>query len=152
MKGRPRSVEREVAAQLSVIGRSPVERIPVLGRTGPDITYCPPLNLIVDVKSRKACPVSMLANARCLFRAGDLIGVRLEDLLWAPIAMNGEPRPLSKTVAAWLDHMEEWTRAHEPDGISAIILHRPRMPIGHATVIIYQSDWKKLCQRLNQAN
>ncbi len=59
MKARPRCVERSVAEALSSILNTPVERIPVLGRTGPDLTYHPPLNLIVDVKSRINVPVSI---------------------------------------------------------------------------------------------
>jgi hypothetical protein len=152
MKARPRGVEREVASclsnLLSDIGSPTIERIPVLGRTGPDLTYHPRLNLIIDVKSRKAVPISMLAHARCPFRAGDLIGVRLEDLLWYPGALQGAPRPLSKVVLDWWNHMDEWTRQYVPEGISALVLHRPRMPIGHSTVIFSVKDRKELCHRL----
>jgi hypothetical protein len=45
--------------------------------------------------------------------------------------------------------MDEWTRANEPDGISAIVLHRPQMPIGHSTVVISLQDRSKLCHRLS---
>ena len=153
MKGRPRSVEREVAAYLTQIlsdAGTPLVRIPVLGRTGPDITWNE-VKLIVDVKSRKACPLGLLAGpGEELFTDNGLIGIRLEDLrsvLKKPL-QAGPVTPASKTVTDWLNHMQEWTRANEPDGISAIILHRPRMPIGHATVIISYSNRSTLCKRL----
>ncbi len=155
MKARPRSVEREVAAALSElfrqIGRAPVERIPVLGRTGPDISYND-LQLIVDVKSRLKVPACLLASEKPFVTDDFLfLGFRLEHLLtleqdthpWAP-----ECHTSSKTVREWWEHMNEWTLVHEPQGVSAIVLHRPRMPIGHATVIIHSLDRSRLCQRL----
>lgn len=65
MKARPRRAENRVAEVLSKIfsdvGKSPVKRIPVLGREGPDITWNE-VKLIVDVKSRKANPKMMFAD------------------------------------------------------------------------------------------
>ena len=154
MKGRPRSVEREVAAcltkLLSDIGRcpEPLVRIPVLGRTGPDITYNS-LKLIIDVKSRKAVPACMLAGPGQLIGTFDgLLGFRLDELPNFSEHWILSPAQSSKIVMDWLNNMEEWTRANEPDGISAIVLHRPRMPISHSTVIISSSNRSKLCQRL----
>jgi len=52
-------VEVRVAEILSEIfsdaGKDPVERIPILGRTGPDISHNQ-IELIVDVKSRHQVP------------------------------------------------------------------------------------------------
>ncbi len=157
MKARPRSVEREVAAFLTQLlsdTGNPIERSPVLGRTGPDLTYHPPLNLIVDVKSRLKVPASLLAPKLCPFETEDgLYGFRLEDLphIWV-LDTSAAIRPASKVVRDWWNHMDEWTKAHETTGISAIILHRPRMPIGHATVIIHSSDRSELCLRLTSLN
>ncbi len=154
MKARPRSVEREVAAFLSRLlsdTGNPIERIPAPGRTGPDLTYHPPLNLIIDVKSRLKIPACMLADARTPFETLDsLYGIRLEELLTiSTVRVSAfNLRVSSQTVVNWWNHMDEWTKAHEPTGISAIILHRPRMPIGHATVIIKLSDRSELCLRL----
>ncbi len=151
MKARPRSVEREVAAFLTQLlsdAGNPIERIPVLGRTGPDLTYHPPLRLIVDVKSRLKVPASHLAGTCCPFETEDgLYGIRLEELLYLPV-FGTTDHPASKTVTDWWKHMDAWTKANEPTGISALILHRPRMPIGHATVIINSSDRSELCLRL----
>jgi hypothetical protein len=149
MKARPRSVEREVAAFLTELLNEPIVQIPVLGRTGPDLTYHPPLKLIIDVKSRKQVPLAALAGDKPLITADGLLGIRLENLSDGRAAfLAAEQRPASRIVRGWWNHMDEWTRANEPDGISAIILHRPRMPIGHATVIINCLDRSKLCQRL----
>ncbi len=154
MKGRPRRVEREVAAHLSKIfsdiGNTPVERIPVLGRTGPDITWNS-IKFIVDVKSRKAVPACMLASDYELLTTEDgLLGFRLDQMSHITEDWMTEPATQSsKTVKDWLDHMNEWTKVHEPDGISAIILHRPGMPIGNSTVIIFNSSRSALCKRLH---
>ncbi len=84
MKPRPCSVEREVAAKLTElsqqIGREPVERIPVLGRKGPDLSYND-IQLIIDVKSRLKVPQSHLAGILPFLTEDGLIGFRLEHLL-----------------------------------------------------------------------
>ena len=154
MKPRPRSVEREVAAALSAlfdsIHHAPVERIPVLGRCGPDLSYND-LQLIIDVKSRLKVPQSHLAGTLPFLTEDGLIGIRLErllDLSWQAAFHKAEPTPASRTVRSWWEHMDEWRRDHEPQGVSALVLHRPRMPIGHATVIIHSLDRSRLCQRL----
>jgi len=138
MKPRPRRVEREVAALLSnfflFIGYPPVERIPVLGRIGPDISLNE-LSLVVDVKSRIEVPVGAffdhVVSYRDLYYAVPLS--KLSDLLIS----EGEVVPFkSKQVDAWYAHMDEWTQNHQPDGISALVLHRPKLPYGRAMLIL----------------
>jgi len=154
MKSRPRSVERNVAAYLTQLlsdnGKitSPLHRIPVLGREGPDISYDKNVKLIIDVKSRLKVPACMLAGKSELLLA-DLFCFRLEDLLKLPHMGVTRSVEASKTVRKWWDHMDEWTRTNEPGGISAIVLHRPQMPIGHSTVVISLQDRSKLCHRLS---
>ena len=155
MKGRPRSVERKVAEHLtkilSDVGKcdKPLARIPVLGRTGPDITYNE-TKLIVDVKSRKAVPACLLAGDYDLLATEDgLLGVRLDQMSHIDETWMTIPTKSSKVVKDWLDHMDEWTKINEPDGISAIVLHRPGMPIGHSTVIISKEKLETLCHRLH---
>ncbi len=138
MKQRPRRAEREVAALLSEfflsIGCSAVERIPVLGRTGPDISINE-LGLVVDVKSRLEVPIGAFSD-RVVHYQGIYWAVplaKLSDLLIS----EGEEVPFkSKLVDAWYAHMDEWTKTHQADGISAIVLHRPKMPYGKAMFII----------------
>ncbi len=154
MKARPRSVERGVATHLSKlfkqIGHAPVERIAVLGRTGPDLSYND-IRLIIDVKSRLKVPQSHLAGLLPFLTEDGLIGIRLERLLelrWQIASFKAKLSPSSRTVWGWWEHMDDWRRDHEPQGVAALVLHRPRMPIGHATVIIHSLDRSRLCQRL----
>lgn len=138
MKQRPRRVEREAAKLLSdffrSIGCSPVERIPVLGRTGPDISLNE-LGLVVDVKSRLEVPLGAFFDhpvcCQGVYYAVPLD--RIADLLIS----EGDPVPFkSKQVDAWYAHMEAWTLVNQPDGISALILHRPKLPYGKAMLIL----------------
>ena len=84
MKARPRRAEREVARHLSsffeALGLPAVERIPVLGRTGPDITWNE-FKLIVDVKSRLSVPKGISIPKGKVYRGGlNWFGVRLEEI------------------------------------------------------------------------
>lgn len=148
MKRRPRRIESEVARHLTLFsqkrGCSPVERIPVLGRTGPDISINE-LELVVDVKSRKACPKSFELKPGEILRTDDgLIAVRLDELnLLYGNQRSSKEIPASVVVRRWLDHMDEWRQEHEADGISAIVLHRPGTRVSHAPFVIYRSERSK---------
>lgn len=82
MKRRPRRVEQKVAEHLTAffahLGLPEVKRIPVLGRTGPDIEINE-FGLIVDVKSRQSVPTQSFP------------GVAMNDVMvWAPLdQLNG---------------------------------------------------------------
>lgn len=151
MKARPRSVENQVAAALNqhfqTLAVAPVERIPVLGRSGPDLTTNE-LNLIVDVKSRLEIPRAIFIPLAVPFCFDDLTLVRLANLptLWdaqySPAAMDFS----SKLIRSYLAHMDEWTRANAPDGISCVILHRPKMPIGDSVAAIYSTSRRRLIE------
>ena len=84
MKATPRKAEREIALVFSQffsdIGMSPVERIPILGRTGPDITINE-ANLVIDVKSRKSVPVKMTAASGFIYHVDDVSYFQLNELL-----------------------------------------------------------------------
>lgn len=137
MKPRPCSVEREVAELLSEIyrkhGYSPVKRIPILGRTGPDIEINE-ANLVVDAKSRIAVPQSHMLRKgeRGIF--GDYLGIRLCEL----DRKEFKSRIIRPSLLArdWLMHMDEWRQIYLPNGISALVLHRPRTRIANATFIL----------------
>jgi hypothetical protein len=145
-----KDVERKEAAKLneilSGIGNfTPVERIPLLGREGPDLTVNES-KLVINVKSRERILTRLMAPAGRLIYIGDLVGFRLEHL---PVinflaACTTDPwAPLTE----WYCHMDKWTKQFQPDGISSIFLHRPRMPIGLTTVVIHINDfWRLQCQ------
>ena len=154
MKARPRHVEGEIAKRLSLFysqfGYKSVERIPVLGRTGPDIEVNE-MRLAVDVKSRIQVPKSMIVPPK-LARVFDvenqaLIGVSLESL--ALLDQNPAAEtvyPGSKVVLRWLLHMQAWADANACT--AALVLHRPKLAYSQSTFIIFQKDWRLLCQQM----
>jgi len=139
LKAVPRRAENLVAEQMNILfekmGATAVERIPVLGREGPDISINQ-LKIIIDVKSRKSVPASMLAGPGEMIEAEGMVGFRISDAGNLE-TLRRRATKTSSTVRKWLDHMNEWTRAHEPEGIPAIVLRRPGMPRQASTVIIY---------------
>jgi hypothetical protein len=143
-------VEVRVAEILSEIfsdiGIDPVVRIPLLGRTGPDISFNE-VELIVDGKSRREVPKGCLAVKGQALRLCDMLGFQLEDLpnLASLSPFTASP---SRLVAMWMSHMHEWKVNNVPTGITCVILHRPHMPVGQSTVIIYAKERNALCQRL----
>lgn len=155
MKARPRSVENRVADALNEhfksLAVSPVERIPVLGRTGPDISLNE-LGLVVDVKSRKEISKTIFFPLMCPFYFDGLLGVRLAnfDTLWEEEERDDRPPPFldfsSKMIRDYLDHMEEWTKEHAKGGVSCVVLHRPEMPIGSSVAVIYQTSRRRLIE------
>lgn len=138
MKQAPRRAERTIAEiltkKLSVY--DPIFRIPVLGKTGPDLTINE-FNLVVDVKNRLEAPKGYFLPYPAQF--GDLIGSPISEmeLLAGEILEVG---PISKTVNAWFAHMDEWRSKYHKRGITAIVMHRPnqtpRMPFGMSMFII----------------
>ena len=149
MKARPRRAEREIAKELSLffaeLGLPEVKRIPTTGRTGPDIEINE-FGLVVDVKSRLACPKTLFPIKGTFITAGDYVTMCINDLL--PCGKAMVPKAPSKMVADWYSHMEEWThkhyddwkikygKEHYPSGITAIIIHRPGMPYGSSAMVL----------------
>jgi hypothetical protein len=142
MKDRPRYVERETARRLTAlflsIGMSPVERIPVLGRDGPDISINES-KLVIDVKSRGKIP-SFCMKAEGIIQIGPLVGVRLRDLLKIADLPTSEDRGFTKQVLEWWAKLEFWKQQNYPAGITTIILHKPRVDILDATVVFHHLD------------
>jgi hypothetical protein len=145
-----KAVEVKVAEILSSlfsdVGHPPVQRIPILGRTGPDITYNG-IELIIDVKSRLEVPKSSLSTRGQLLRTGNMIGFCLADMLEMD-KLSPLPAEPSIIVSTWLSHMNDWKVEHLPTGIACIILHRPKMPVGDSTVIIYSHERNILWTRI----
>lgn len=149
MKARPRGVENLAAGQMNKIfiglGMSPVERIPVLGREGPDITINES-GLAVDVKSRIEVPKLLWKSNkghqanRPVLRQGGLLCVRLANLgcLYGDVSMSEDQLPGSKLVSDWLQHMAAWAN---PEGkVPAIVCHRPGMHTANAVFVMYAHD------------
>lgn len=153
MKARPRAVENRVADALNEHFKSlvvsPVERIPVLGRTGPDITLNE-LGIVIDVKSRKEISKAVFFPMIDVFQFDGFHAVRLANfnLLWDSPAFPEPPRLdfASKTIADYLNHMEDWTQVHAPSGVSCVVLHRPEMPIGASVAVIYSTSRRRLIE------
>ena len=139
MKSRPRRVEREIAKILTEKfiqhGYDPVERIPVLGRTGPDISLNA-FGLVVDVKSRIQVPKGCIVNEATMF--GDLIGIPVSEMdhLIEPVSDG----PVSILVQRWFWHMDLWRVSKAPSGITALVLHRPKLPYGESILIIHKTQ------------
>jgi hypothetical protein len=150
-----KSVERGAAEELnrilSCVGKfTPVERIPLLGREGPDLTVNE-TRLVINVKSRQKIHPRLLPEPFQLLFCGDLVIFRLAELscvntfLMEPAAVDG-----SKILRDWYDRMDRWTQEFQPDGISAIFLHRPRVPYGSMGVAIHFNNLRRLSCNLNK--
>ena len=147
MKSRPRYAENRIAKELTDILGAPFERIPVLGRTGPDLTVNS-TQLVIDVKSRKSCPKTYFCKGM-IHKTTHHCSVALSDLQnFAELpAMS---RHYSIIVGRWLDHMHAWTIENVPNGITALIIHRPGMPYGESRLIFYHSDIGNLMSLLRK--
>lgn len=158
MRARPRRAENRVAEELSKWfishGFSPIERKPIIGRTGPDFTFNE-LKLVIDAKSRIQVPTSYIgiptSEMICYFgEADNLLGVSLQSL--DLILTDQEPETNwfdSKIVFRWYYHMKEWQINNMPDGITALVLHRPGMHFDKASFIISEEDRKVLYDRIS---
>ena len=140
MKARPRSVERRVAEYLTEFsvskGCSPIERIPILGRTGPDLTINE-LGLVIDVKSRLCVPKFIFPPEWYFVWFGELAAVRLKDLdALSKHNLSVKIEPSSVMVDRWFNHMDEWRKDKMPSGITVLVLHRPSMDIKSNAFVI----------------
>jgi hypothetical protein len=149
-----KAVERGVAEEfnhiLSDVGRfTPVERIPLLGREGPDLTVNE-TGLVINVKSRQSIHPRLIPDAFQLLFCGDLVIFRLSDLAsFHSFLAKPVPAARSQTLQNWYDRMDKWTQEFQPTGIPAIFLHRPRMPYGRCGVAIHYDHIRRLSCNLN---
>ena len=149
MKRRPRRIEQMVAERLTsrfaIMGMSPVERIPVLGRTGPDITINES-KLAIDVKSRLAVPVGSytIRDGKIYEDPTGLLYVKLKSflLIYSDNLSTSEHLFTSVAVRDWLDHMAEWSK--ENDSFPAVVIHRPGTWVDNAVFVIYADDRLRL--------
>jgi hypothetical protein len=152
MKSRPRRIENQVASQLSTFyrehGLPAVQRVPVIGRTGPDLSVSG--DIAVDVKSRLKVPKGFVIEPGNVMQFDGMIGARLGELdLLLDLDHFVRQGQTSKQVRGWLDHMGEWVTRELPGGIPALVLHRPGMWVEHAGFIINLSDRRKLYDKCN---
>jgi hypothetical protein len=152
VKGRPRSIEREVAHWITRLsapkGYAPVHRIPVLGRAGPDLTINE-FGLVIDVKSRLSVPESVFVNLHGMIALAGLVGVRLDDLgllLDPTIKPWYFPKP-SIVVQRWFNHMDEWRREYRYGDVTCLVLHRPGRHVNTSTLIVAADERYKLYDR-----
>jgi len=157
MKLTPRRAENAVAKLLSehfaILHMAPVERIPVIGRRGPDISINQS-NLVIDVKSRKEVPMMVATvppNTVVQYDNG-FVGVQIESF---PMLYERQTPDLvihksSKAVQDWWTHMDEWTKENKPDGFSCLALRRPKMPHGKTLVVISQNDWRHFYEHIQR--
>lgn len=151
MKGRPRRIENEVAAWITQLstpkGYAPVERKPVIGRTGPDITINE-YGLVIDVKSRISVPKGIFVGPLEMIALAGLVGVRLDQL--SLLTVPYEPTCIRKpsiVVQRWFDHMDGWRRQYCPEGVTALVLHRPGRHVHTSTLIVSAEERRKLYDR-----
>ena len=147
-----KAVERATAAALNAVlsdvgNFTPIERIPLLGREGPDLTINE-VGLVINVKSRAIIPPRLFPQAKQLLHISDLVCFRMEDLCRvSSFPILAAATPSWKKLKDWWEFMDKWTKEFQPDGITAILIHRPRMPIGHMGIAIHFKDLRRLqCQ------
>ena len=81
---------------------------------------------------------------------GEYVGVRLCEL--ERESFKSQLIRPSLLVLSWLKHMDEWTREFMPNGISVVILHKPKTKIANATFIVKPEDWRKVCQIMHRSS
>jgi hypothetical protein len=149
-KGVERAAAIELNHILSDIGKfEPIERIPINGREGPDLTVNE-TGLVINVKSRKCIPDRLFPKPYQLLQFGNLVGFHAEQLYLAPQFEVTANLPSWKMLQDWYDRMESWTLTNQPDGISAILLHKPRMPYGNMAVVVHYDNLRRLQCNLNK--
>jgi len=159
MKARPRYVERKVALYLTdnlfaPLGFDPVERVPVIGRTGPDLAVNGS-GLAIDVKSRLEVPAGLweIQKGQITRIGGRMLGLYLKDirLLAGDLTISEDQIRSYKTIDGYLDHMAGWCSEWH---IPALVLHRPmrhpEMKIANAVFVMYKNDFGRLNARLSK--
>lgn len=153
MKQRPRRVENRVAEYLTEWSTKEKDhwvflRRPAMGRTGPDIEYPNPYEMVIDVKSRKIIsdmPWKITDLDRTIkWQVSNWYMCRLDNLE-ALYRINWNRYDWhSGVVNGWLEHMCDW--AGENGGIGMLVLHKPRKPIGSSIAVLRTQDWLRLME------
>lgn len=155
MKARPRAAENRIAKELnkvfSDLNITPFERIPVLGRTGPDLTINE-LGLVVDVKSRLECPKGLFVRAGKGYLIPEALRVyHLSDVGKNDADLDWGLMRTSKMARNYFYHMDAWTHEqNNPDLITAVVLHRPGMAYANAVLIMRSTDRLRLLEKIER--
>ena len=149
MKPVPREAENRAAVMLNEylftpLGLPNVQRQPVIGRTGPDVTLNE-FKLVVDSKSRKRVPICIWGEKRKRITTYPrLVWMMINDVLLAvPMNritwINEEPGIVfhseTKEIQDYYNHMDAWRKEECSDGITALALRRPGMG-GNMTLFV----------------
>jgi hypothetical protein len=132
MKARPRRIENRVAQELTALTGFAFERVPVIGRKGPDLTFPNPWMLAIDVKSRKEVPIM-------LFKIVDEpVYMGTMGFYATPLSKVGkiEERVVyynSRLVRGYMEHMWEWADQHKAWPV--VVLHRPGMKVRDSILV-----------------
>lgn len=151
MKARPRNAENRIAEELTlalgphVLGDFVFERIPVIGRRGPDLTYPNPLDLAIDVKTRLSVPKGLFKqfpisepdwDSHCVVVA-DFFVCRVHAIKYSLLSGRWACTDWrSEQVWNWYRNMARWTVTNP--SIPALILHRPRMKYRDSVFICHR--------------
>jgi len=153
-------VEKKIAEELnkyfSKIGMKNVERIPILGRNGPDLTVNES-GLLIDVKHRLTNPKYLQLEDKQVAQVGSsLLMVKVKDIkLLAEtekidIILRG-----SRIVRGYYDHKYSHSRQkrYMPNGdvIPCNILQYPNCKYQDSVIIISKSDRSLLNERVSNS-
>jgi hypothetical protein len=159
MKRGPRQAETRFADYLSLhfgaLGLSPVERVPVIGRTGPDITFNE-LWLAIDAKRREEVPISAwkLTDTCTIVEYADGICVSQLKNFSRLLTSEDPPQKINekstKTISGYLEHMAGWKFHHKdmPEllrgAIPAVVCRKTGGRTANALFVIYKEDLRLL--------
>ena len=139
MKARPRGAENRIADELNAWftrhNLSQIERIPVLGRAGPDYTMNE-LGLRLDAKSRKSIPKSYKITTSEILYFGPYRGIRLCDM-HTSLRWTGRTIEPSVVIVRWIKHMG-------PNG--GVILHWPHTPFKNAVLCMHEDTFTHISE------
>jgi len=146
-RGRWKRFERRVAdeinSQVSQYGCKTETRIPVNGRTGPDI-YFSEVGMAVSVKQRLAVPLSYEAPQDGVVLFGDLYAARLHHAfdLFRRLDKEGVTRQTkggSRVVARWHREILEWCEAQgDSSPFPVLVIAKPATWVRNATFLVHK--------------
>jgi hypothetical protein len=155
-----KTVEKKIAEEINKyftsVGMNPIERIPILGRDGPDLTVNES-GLLIDVKHRISNPkLFQFEDGRVAQSGKFLLAVKIKDI---KLLAEGKDIDImlksSRVVRKYYEHMRDHSKKKKylPDGnvIPCIILHYPGCKYEDSVLIIDKNDRSLLYERISNA-